>query len=79
MGIDRLSSTKRAVIKGASSSHIDVISKLKNNMNSQLEKAKKENSSIYYMRVPTAGSLNDLPTYVPERPRPLAILAALEQ
>ncbi|XP_078161907.1 vacuolar-sorting protein BRO1-like [Carex rostrata] len=79
MGIDRLSSTKRTVIKGASSSHIGVISQLKNNMNSQLEKAKKENNSIYYMRVPTAGSLNDLPTYVPERPRPLEKLAALEQ
>ncbi|KAF3320972.1 ALG-2 interacting protein X-like protein [Carex littledalei] len=77
LGIDHLSSTTRA-IKGASSSLINVIAKLKKNMNLQLEKAKKENNSIYYMRVPAAGSLNDLPVYVSQRPRPLEILAALD-
>ena len=78
MGIDNLSRTKRAVKGAASSSLINVISKLEKNMNSQLEKANKENNSIYYMRVPSADSLNELPIYASERPRPLERLAALD-
>ncbi|KAF3320974.1 ALG-2 interacting protein X-like protein [Carex littledalei] len=76
-GTDKLRSTKRAV-KGASSSLINVITKLEKNMNSRLEKVRNENYSIYNMRVPAAGSLSDLPTHVSKRPTPLKCLAALD-
>jgi programmed cell death 6-interacting protein len=77
MGIDHLRSTKRAV-KGASSSLISVISRLEKNMTTTLERAEKENNSIYYMKIPGAGSLNDLPSYALERPSPLEGLVALD-
>ncbi|XP_078156917.1 vacuolar-sorting protein BRO1-like [Carex rostrata] len=63
MGADHLWSMKRA-IKGASFSLISVISKLEKNINLQLEEAKRENNSIYRMRVPATCSLKKLPASV---------------
>lgn len=60
IGMSALTDAKKAA-KGVAAPLLDSVNKLENNMKTSLERAIKENNSVYLMRVPDAGSLGALP------------------
>ncbi|CAM0956645.1 unnamed protein product [Alopecurus aequalis] len=61
IGMSALADAKK-VAKGVAVQLLDAVNKLENNMKTNLDRAMKENNSVYLMRVPDAGTLGALPT-----------------
>ncbi|KAI4962827.1 hypothetical protein ZWY2020_025270 [Hordeum vulgare] len=60
IGMNALADAKKAA-KGVAAPLLDSVNKLESNMKTNLERAMKENNSVYLMRVPEAGTLGALP------------------
>ncbi|XP_037462673.1 vacuolar-sorting protein BRO1-like [Triticum dicoccoides] len=60
IGMNALADAKKAA-KGGAVPLLDSVNKLESNMKTNLERAMKENNSVYLMRVPEAGTLGALP------------------
>lgn len=62
-GITALSDAKKSYPRGTAQQILDAINKLEANLNSNLDRAMKENDRVYLMRVPPVSSLSPLPTF----------------
>ncbi|EMS66495.1 hypothetical protein TRIUR3_25355 [Triticum urartu] len=60
IGMNALADAKKAA-KGVAAPLLDSVNKLESNMKTNLDRAMKENNSVYLMRVPEAGTLGALP------------------
>ncbi|KAK9063707.1 hypothetical protein SSX86_017579 [Deinandra increscens subsp. villosa] len=63
IGITALLDAKRSSPRGAPQQILDAINKLETNLNSNLDRAMKENDRVYLMRVPPVSSLPPLPSF----------------
>ncbi|KAK1416088.1 hypothetical protein QVD17_31876 [Tagetes erecta] len=62
-GITALSDAKKSAPRGAPQQILDAMNKLEINLNSNLDRAMKENDRVYLMRVPQVSSLAPLPSF----------------
>ncbi|EPS72048.1 hypothetical protein M569_02706, partial [Genlisea aurea] len=67
-GLNALSEAKKSSPRGASQQILDSVNKLEASMNSNMERAIKENDRVYLMRVPPASSLKPLPSFSMVKP-----------
>ncbi|KAL3510657.1 hypothetical protein ACH5RR_030058 [Cinchona calisaya] len=70
-GVGALSEAKKSSPRGASQQLLDALNKLEATLNSNLERAVKENERVYLMRVPPANSLQPLPAFSLVKPMPM--------